>query len=49
MVFNTQNYWIFRLYPLFGIAKTKITQRFGHWRYFRPQERSEGDLLCRVR
>jgi hypothetical protein len=32
MVYDTENYWIFGLYPSSGILKTR-TQRFGNWMF----------------
>jgi hypothetical protein len=41
MVYNTQNYWVFGLFPSSGILGTRKTQRFGNWICFRPQVRGE--------
>jgi hypothetical protein len=43
MVYNTQNYWVFRLCPLSGILKTR--KRFGNWFCFCPQLRGETPIL----
>jgi hypothetical protein len=45
MVYNTQNYWIFGLYPSSGIPIQKI-QHFGNWICFCRQVRERRHLLC---
>jgi hypothetical protein len=40
MLYNTQSYWGFGLYPSSGVLKTR-KQRFGNWFCFRPQLKGE--------
>jgi hypothetical protein len=44
MVYNAQNYWVFRLCPSSGILKT-TKYYFGNWICFRRQERGETPTL----
>jgi hypothetical protein len=43
MVYNTHNYWGFKLCPSSGILETR--KRFGNWICFRPQVRWGRHLL----
>jgi hypothetical protein len=41
MVYNTQNYWVFGIFPSSGILETRKTQHFGNWICFHPQVRGK--------
>jgi hypothetical protein len=45
MEYNTQNYWVFGLYPSSGILKHYKTQRFGNWICLRLQVKGETSTL----
>jgi hypothetical protein len=45
VAYNTQNYWVFGLCPLFGIPETRKKQRFRNWICFHPQVRRETPAL----
>jgi hypothetical protein len=42
-VYNTQNYWVFGLFPSSGILENRKHGRFGNWICFRPQVKGGED------
>jgi hypothetical protein len=41
MVYNTQNYWVFGLFPSSGILETRKQRCFGNWICLRLQVKGE--------